>query len=364
MKRHTTRAWLAVTLLSLTLAGCASSATSKASAPTAAPTTTPSPTVAPLAAPPVHQLALSGVKVGMVFPGAAGLVLSSAVFPAGQTTQSLSLYSYSAQSTQQIATAPALMSIVQAVYGGDWVSYVVANAKLSNWAIWTYNVSTRKRIQVGSASQEGNVAPWAMSLQATDTDLAWVTQYPVASNGPAEADSKLFDFTYATGKTQILYTAKLTLLAADAMNGAAILLSANDEQTGTGATYLLKRGASAPQQISTQIARNAAMNERYAVWDDPQANMLTLYDLTTGAATSNWAECYQPAISATAPYVMCSQTATGANLLVRTPDGVFAALGGSGAPATTAMAPDAVYQTRAYFVTSSGGVDYIDLPAE
>lgn len=85
MKRHTTRAWLAVTLLSLTLAGCASGATSKANSPTAAPapTATPAATVAPLIEPPVYQLALSGVKVGTVLSGVVGAVLSPVLFSSG-----------------------------------------------------------------------------------------------------------------------------------------------------------------------------------------------------------------------------------------------------------------------------------------
>lgn len=362
--------WLGVALLAVCvlLAGCAapwaSATTGQRQATAATPTNTA--TTRPPTVPPIHTLSLGGYKAAGALPGAAGLVLYPAV---SRTTPeplpssgapSLAFYSYATAQVEQIVAAPdADSGIVSATYAGDWVTYVIASRGTDRWQLWAYNVTTRERVQVASSADGYGWYNGAPQI-ASATDVVWTAPYPTA--GSTLAMTRLLDYSFATRQSTTLYTAIAHTITPVALNKRDILLAMGDAKYNLTSTWLLHRGASAPKQISSQVADGGEMTAQYAVWSvfTGYTGSTTLYDLTTSSEHDALAPCVNPALFAQQPYFVCLSPADRSLSLVHLPDG-------SKTMFTSVQKHNfgpGVYGNRVVWVDSaSTDVDYFDLPS-
>ncbi len=159
----------------------------------------------------------------------------------------------------------------------------------------------------------------------------------------------------------MISSAHLATASVIAANDNALLLKQSDNTTGTTTLYFLPRGG-APKSLSQDVGIYAAMGARYALWENATQNSLTLYDLQTQQITTQVANCYQPEMSSTASYAVCVAQPNHLRLLIHLPD---AAQGTYGEPQDGSLfspGPDQIYQNRVFHVTTSGHVQYFDLP--
>lgn len=356
-QRCLTALWL---LLCFSLASCGTGTgqiTSKHLNPT--PTSQPKVTLQTLA------VGMSGVRE--VFPGAAGIVLSKANLFAGDITPSLSFYRYSTHAVEQIATPPApLNAIADAAYGGDWVAYVAVPGKLYLWQLWAYNVATGERIEVDSAAQENTGAEWSKDVHVSDSRLVWSVRYPIASDGPAQWDTNVFAFSFATRTTEMLYSVHVGSVYVMAMTERALLVKFVDATTYLPTLDLIPRGGPVKELLKgvmqQDLGQHATMNDQYVVWEDGAQDALTRYDLQTAETQTDWApSCYGPEMSSTAPYVICNQQQTHSYALIHLPDGALTTYGEPQDGSLFSPGPDQIYQGRVFHVSTNGEVQYFDL---
>lgn len=362
MRRQRWPIWLGM-LLCLALASCGT--------PTAKIVPTPKPPTP--TATPQPKVTLQALSVGMAgvrtaLPGAAGIVLSDLNLFEGAFPPNLSFYRYSTHAVEQIAIPSSPTNvIVDAAYGGDWVAYVAATGKSREWQLWAYNVSTGERIQVDSAARENTSADWrGLNLRVNATDVVWSVQYPIASEGAAQWDTKVFDFSFATRTTAILYSVHMDGVYVMAMTDSALLVKVIDSTTYLPSLYLLPHGGSAKLILKgvaqSDVSIRAAMNDQYVVWDDGAQDALTLYNLQTDQMTTYWAPCDRPAMSSTAPYVICNQQPKHTYALIHLPDGALTTYGEDQDGSLTSPGPDQIYKGRVFHVSTTGEVQYFDLP--
>ena len=362
MRRQRWLLWLGM-LLCLALAGCGTTMTKIASNPKqSTPTATPQPKVM------MQTLAVGMPGVRTALPGSAGIVLSDVNLYKGDVAPSLSFYRYSTHAVEVIATPPApLNAIGDAAYGGDWVAYVAVPGKLFLWQLWAYNVATGERIRVDSAAQENSAAEWSKDLHVSDSRLVWSVRYPIASDGPTQWDTKVFAFSFATRTTAMLYSVHVGGVSVMAMTESALLVKFVDATTNLPTLDLVPRGGPVKELLKgvmqQDIGQHAAMNDQYVVWEDGAQDALTLYDLRTAETQTSWAQaCYGPEMSSAAPYVICNQQATHTYALIHLPDGALTTYGEDQDGSLTSPGPDQIYQGRVFHVSTTGDVQYFDLP--
>jgi hypothetical protein len=211
-------------------------------------------------------------------------------------------------------------------------------------------------VQVDSEAQEGKgkISSWLNN----STDLYW----SLVNYTDGHYTTTLGDFSFATQKTEILYTDPAFSLTPVAMNNTAFLFTLGDTSGQNFSMWLLKRGEATPRQISTQHGNNASMNNHYAVWDEPHSETTTIYDLTTGQEIRGWRACIRPAIDATRLYVVCLNFSAKTFLLVPLPNG-FALQFANG----TASLGDSgeIYDGRVVWIApDEHEISYFDLPAQ
>jgi hypothetical protein len=353
-------------LLCLALASCGTPAAKIM--PTLKPPTPKPPTPTP------HpQITLQTLPVGMagvreVFPGAAGIVLSDVNLYEGDVAPRLSFYRYSTHAVEVIATPPApLNAIADAAYGGDWVAYVAAPGKMYQWQLWAYNVISGERIEVDSAAQENSAAEWAKGLHVSASHLVWSVRYLLVSAGPDQWDTKVFDFSFATRATQLLYRSHVVPLNVMAMTDSALLVAFVDASTFLPTLDLVPHGGPVKELLKAvmqqDLGPHAAMNDQYVVWEDGGQDALTLYDLRTAETQTYWAQCYRPEMSSTAPYVICNQQPKHNYALIHLPDGALTSYGEDQDGSLLSPGPDQIYGGRVFHVSTNGDVQYFDLPA-
>ncbi len=362
MRRQRWLMWLGM-LLCLALASCGTTTAKIAPTPKQpTPTSTPQPKVTLQTLP----VGMSGVRTAL--PGAAGIVLSDLNLFEGAFPPNLSFYRYSTHGVEQIAIpfSPTNV-IVDAAYGGDWVAYVAATGKSREWQLWAYNVSTGERIQVDSAARENTTADWSLNLHVNATDVVWCVRYPIASDGPAQWDTKVFDFSFSTRTTEMLYSVHVGGVSVMAMTDSALLVKFVDATTYLPTLDLVPRGGPVKELLKgvmqQDLGQHAAMNDRYVVWEDGAQDALTFYDLQTAKTQTYWAQaCYGPEMSSTAPYVICNSQPTHNYALIHLPDGAYTTYGEDQEGSPTSPGPDQIYQERVFHVSTTGDVQYFDLP--
>src|SRR5487761_2406264 len=309
----------------------------------------------------IHTLAMGGFKPMLVIPGPLGLLM----YPPGATgfagLPSLAFYRYSDQRVETIATAPTEPNgqqggIVDANYSGDWVSYVSDDSSQSNWALWAFNVTTGKRIQIDSQTNEGSHATWE-SQTSNAADLVWA----FFSGSPTGVTSQLLDYTYASGQQRTLDTSTTALLKPMAMNGSAALIVEVNVTNSNVSTWIQPLAQGDAYKIADVAGVNAWMSSRYAVWDDPHTGTTALFDLTTHQFDAPFANCLRPAISESQPYMVCVQFASDSWLLVHVPDGAETPVDEGKASLGDG---EAIYNGRAFFIGPTGDVQYFDLPSQ
>lgn len=358
--------------LVMLLTGCASAANAGAAQPGSGSQTTPSPTDVTVKMPETHTLSLGTAQADLVFPGPHGL----AFFAAKQTDSalvedrtSLSYYDFTTQQVSTIATAANApdgtpRTIADVAAAGDWVFFVQTDETGAHWSLDAVNVVTHQQKPVDSYVQEQSSAntTWLGRMISDGAQLVWSTSV----QSDAGMTFVLRSYDLASGQTQALLSGPRTPAVAPlaVFHGSVLLFERHPQPDDTDGLYLWKSGDLAPQQISTFVPLNAALNDQYAVWDDPHTMNLTLYNRSTGEITPDWETgCLRPALAPDRPYVVCLDFNHSALKLLQVPSDK----GISFASANTGQR-GAIANGRAYWVFPTPGspfsttIDYIDLP--
>lgn len=250
------------------------------------------------------------------------------------------------------------------VAAGHWIVYEDADAGNGHWSLFAINTQTGEQRLIDSYIEEGS-APGAnmYGLFATDgADLAW--SVGVQNTGAPVFVLKVYNF--ASQQTRTLMSGPNTpIVAPYAVAGGSIVLEESHEpaQPSDG-VYLWKLTDPAPQQISTDQPVNMALNDHFAIWDNPHMMTLSLYNRDTGKLTETWLQnCIRPAIALDRPYVVCLDYNHKYMILAQAPSGQATPLDSASASETGAIASE-----RDYWMQPGGTedfsniVDYIDLP--
>ncbi len=208
-----------------------------------------------------------------------------------------------------------------------------------------------------------------MNLRVNATDVVWGVRYPIASDGPAQWDTKVFDFSFATRTTAMLYSVHVGGVYVMAMTDSAMLVKFIDATTYLPTLDLVPRGGPVKELLKgvaqSDLGHHAAMNDQYVVWEDGAQDALTLYDLRSARMTTYWAPCNGPAMSSTSPYVTCAEQQsqqTHIYALIHLPDSALMTYGEPQGGSLLSPSTDQIYQGRVFHVSSNGDVGYFDLP--
>ncbi len=206
-----------------------------------------------------------------------------------------------------------------------------------------------------------------MNLRVNATDVVWGVRYPIASDGPAQWDTKVFDVSVATRTTAMLYSVHVGGVYVMAMTDSAMLVKFIDATTYLPTLDLVPRGGPVKELLKgvaqSDLGHHAAMNDQYVVWEDGAQDALTLYNLQTAATQTYWAQaCYLPEMSSMAPYVICNSQVNHNYALIHLPDGALTTYGEDQDGSSPWPGPDKIYQGRVFHVSTTGEVQYFDLP--
>ncbi len=336
---------------------------------------TPMPTIPAIPTPTVHTLTIGTFLADAVFPGQDGLLLHGSPGPtyhgpgpAG--TDGVYFFGFGSQQVKTIATPTAAPDGTQrgvqaSMIAGDWIAYEVADANNAHWSIRAVNTKTSEDRLIDSYAQEGSAptAPQYGTLVTDGVELVWSAGIQT-TGAPAFV---LKSYNFASQQTRVLLSGPQTPIVAPraVANGSVLLVERHDSPAPSDGVYLWRLTDPAPRHISTDDPVNAALNDHFAVWDNPQHRSLALYNRDTGQLTENWERnCIRPAIAQDRPYVVCLSFDAGYLWLVRVPSGQTLSLGAASTGETGAIANGRDYWVQpGTSAPDNNVVNYIDLPA-
>ncbi len=371
MLMHTRRGWLAVLALCLLVAGCdlgvGGGAVGGGNGPTPIPGT-PTPNAALVATGTgtvtlgkTQEYRLGNFSATAVVATAKGLVVAGTPNAVGNTA--LAYLPFTGGTVTALGKAsPASDGSVRGIprFGaaGDWAVYAQATILGTAWQLVAVQLSTGMATVLDDATQEGGSALLATAFATDGTDVVWAV--PVAG----QTTTLLHAYDLATGTARPLLSVPTNI--SDVLLANRLLYYRTAAFTGgqnVSTSWLWWLNQPKPQQIMAKVAGTIALNSRYLVWDDANTVTLTLYDLTTGQATTQWIKnCTSPSIAWDRPYVVCGDDTADVYRVVRTPAGTTAAFGARARGGLGNLANGRVYWIPEPNVSANTVVDAFDLP--
>jgi len=219
-------------------------------------------------------------------------------------------------------------------------------------------LSTANATLIDNATKESGSALSATAFATDGTAIIWAV--PVA--GQADTQLLAYDLTKGVAHTLLTTPANISdVLLANQLLYYRTATFTNGQNASTSWLWWLNQPN--PQQLDAQVAGNIALNSRYLVWDDANTVTLTLYDLITGKATTQWMKnCTIPIIAWDRPYVVCNDDNADVYRVVRTPAGTNAAFGSQARGGLGNIANGRVYWIPEPNVSANTVVDAFDLP--